>query len=79
MQALIRKESVARKRHDRPNGAPRGEGIPVRIAPDIVGKAKVVVARKNRGLGPYFSELLRAQVDRDYQEVLRELKDESVK
>ena len=79
MQTITRNETVARKRHDRPKDAPRGEGIPVRIDPDIVGKAKVVVARKNRELGPYFSELLRAQVDRDYQEVLRELKDETPK
>jgi hypothetical protein len=64
---------VARKRPDKEKREVHGEGIPVRIDPDIVGKAKVVVFRRNLELGPYLSGILQSMVDRDYHAVLKEL------
>ncbi len=75
MTTMTGSERVARKRADKEQRNVRGEGIPVRIDPDIVGKAKVVAFRRNLELGPYLSGLLVGAVDRDYHAVLKELPD----
>jgi hypothetical protein len=65
---------MAKKPVGRPKGTNnRGEGIHVRIDPDVVGKAKVIVGRNNLKLGDYLSALLKGPVDRDYAKVLGEL------
>ena len=45
MTTMTGSDRVARKRADKEKRNVRGEGIPVRIDPDIVGKAKVVAFR----------------------------------
>jgi hypothetical protein len=71
--------AVARKRPDKAKRNVKGAGIPVRIDPDIVGKAKVVAFRRNLELGPYLSGILDPAVDKDYRAVLRELGDDGPK
>jgi hypothetical protein len=69
--------TVARKKAGRPKGENnRGEGKPVRIDPDVYGKARVVAMRRNLKLGVYLSDLLSGPVDRDYSRVLGELSEE---
>ena len=69
--------TVDKKKAGRPKGANnRGEGKPVRIDPDIYGKARVVALRRNLKLGVYLSDLLSGPVDRDFSRVLGELSEE---
>jgi hypothetical protein len=65
---------VGKKKVGRPKSQHvRGEGKPVRIDPNLVGKAKLIASRRNLELGPYLSKLLEAPINRDYAAVLREL------
>jgi hypothetical protein len=65
---------MARKKADKPKKDDGDQtGKLVRIHPDVVGKAKVIVGRRNLELGPYLSELLRGPIDREYRRVLLEL------
>jgi hypothetical protein len=71
---------VANKKAGRPKGTNnRGVGVHVRLDPDVVGQAKVVIGRKNLKLGDYLSSLLKGPVGRAYQDVLGELTAESEK
>ena len=68
---------MAGKKMGRPKGTNnRGEGILVSVDPNVVGKAKVIVGRRNLKLGDFLSELLTKPVDREYAKVLGEMQRE---
>jgi hypothetical protein len=70
-------QTMATKKAGRPKGENnRGEGKPVRIDPDIYGKARVIAMRRNLKIGDYISGLLGGPIDRDYGRVLGELSEE---
>lgn len=65
---------VAKKKAGRPKSKnPRGDGMPVRLAPDVVRMAKIVTPMKGLALSEYLSELLRPAVTRDYAQATRVL------
>ena len=65
---------MGKKKPGRPKGLNnRAVGLSVRLDPDLIGMARVVVGRRRLELGPYLSELLAEPVRRDYVAVLREL------
>ena len=67
---------VAKKKSGRPKSSnPRGEGLQVRLDPDIVGKARMIANRRNLDIGPFLSGLLEAPVNREYVTLLKELKE----
>jgi hypothetical protein len=67
---------VAKKKAGRPKIAnPRGDGLQVRLDPDIVGKARVIATRRNLDVGPFLSSLLEAPINREYITLLKELKE----
>jgi hypothetical protein len=68
-------EPVAKKRGRPKSDKVRGIGVAVRIDPNLMGKARVVAARRNLDVGPYLSQLLEGPVNRDYLAVLKELSD----
>jgi hypothetical protein len=55
---------------------PGGEGSVVRIASDLVHKAKYLAAQKGISLSDYLSDLLRPAIDKDFKKAVRELMDE---
>jgi hypothetical protein len=66
--------AVAKKKAGRPKSKnPRGEGIPVRLAPDVVRMAKVVNPVKGVALTDYLSGILRPVVTRDYAQTQKKL------
>jgi hypothetical protein len=68
---------VAKKKAGRPKSAnPRGVGLQIRIAPDVVRMARAVVPMKGLTLTDYLSDLLRPTVTRDYAQTLRRLEKE---
>jgi hypothetical protein len=73
--ATLEMEPVAKKRGRPKSDKVRGVGVAIRIDPNLVGKAKVVAARRNLDVGPYLSQLLEGPVNRDYFAVLKELAD----
>jgi hypothetical protein len=65
---------VAKKKAGRPKSKnPRGDGMPVRLAPDVVRMAKVVTPLKGLALSAYLSDILRPVVTRDYAQAQRKL------
>jgi hypothetical protein len=65
--AKLERPPVAKKRTGRPKSEnPRGEGLQVRLAPDVVRMAKVVNPVKGVSLTDYLSGILRPIVTRDY-------------
>jgi hypothetical protein len=67
---------VAKKKAGRPKSPnPRGDGLQVRLDPDIVGKARMIATRRNLDVGPFLSGLLEAPVNREYITLLKELKE----
>lgn len=69
---------VGRKKKGEPKGeGGRGSGRPVRLDPDVVRKAQIVVAKDGVELGQYLSALLRAAVNKDYLRVAREINEET--
>ena len=50
---------------------PHGEGILVRISPDVVRMARMVAPTKGVTLTDYLSDMLRATVTRDYNKELK--------
>jgi hypothetical protein len=67
-------ETVAKKKAGRPKKtSTRGDGIQVRLDPDVVAKAKMIATRKNLEVGPYLSSLLEAPINREYVILLKEL------
>jgi hypothetical protein len=66
--------TVAKKKAGRPKSKnPRGDGLPVRLAPDVVRMAKVVTPMKGLALSAYLSDILRPVVTRDYAQAQRKL------
>ena len=55
---------------------PGGEGTVVRLASDLVRKAKYLAAQKGVALSDYLSDLLRPAIDKDFRKAARELMDE---
>jgi hypothetical protein len=51
----------------------RGDGIMVRIAPDIVRMARIIAPAKGEAIGDYLSGILRATVSRDYVKEVKRL------
>jgi len=56
---------------------PDGVGKPVRINADLYSKARIVAFRKNMPLGDYMSGIMQAQVERDFQQVMKDVADEA--
>jgi hypothetical protein len=54
----------------------RGVGKLVRIDPSIVTKARVVAASRGETIGDYISNMIRANVSRDYLKEIRQLEKE---
>jgi hypothetical protein len=72
--AEMERRSVAKKKAGRPASEnPRGEGIQVRIAPDVVRMARKVSPVDGVNLTDYLSNILRPVVLRDYARVQRML------
>jgi len=68
--------NVAKKKAGRPKSSnPRGDGLQVRLDPDIVGKARMIANRRNLDMGPFLSGLLEAPINREYLALLKELKE----
>ncbi len=66
--------TVAKKKAGRPKGKnPRGDGLQVRIAPDVVRMARVITPLKGVALTNYLSDILRPVVTRDYAQAARKL------
>ena len=66
--------AVAKKKAGRPKSKnPRGDGLQVRIAPDVVRMARIVTPMKGVALTDYLSEILRPIVTRDYAQAARRL------
>ena len=65
--AELERPIVAKSKAGRPKSAnPRGDGIAVRLAPDVVRTARYVAPVKGVALGDYLSDILRQTVTRDY-------------
>jgi hypothetical protein len=72
--AELEMTTVAKKKAGRPKSQnPRGDGLPVRLAPDVVRMAKVVTPMKGLALSAYLSDILRPVVTRDYAQAQRKL------
>jgi hypothetical protein len=52
---------------------PGGEGVVVRIAADLVSKAKYLAAQKGVPMSDYLSDLLRPVLDREFRKAGKEL------
>ncbi len=64
----------AKKKAGRPKSKnPRGDGLQVRIAPDVVRMARVITPLKGVALTNYLSDILRPVVTRDYAQAARKL------
>jgi hypothetical protein len=64
--------AVAKKKGEKP----RGVGIMVRVAPDVVRMARIVAPIKGMSIGDYISEIARPTVGRDYVAEIRRLEKE---
>jgi hypothetical protein len=72
--AEAERPTVAKKRAGRPKSKnPRGDGLQVRLAPDVVRMARVVTPMKGLALTDYLSEILRPTVTRDYAQAAKKL------
>jgi hypothetical protein len=56
--------------------ASKGNGIMVRIDPDVVRMARIVAPIKGQGVGHYISEIVRPAVGRDYLKQVKRLEKE---
>jgi hypothetical protein len=66
--------AVAKKKVGRPKSKnPRGDGLQVRIAPDVVRMARIVTPMKGVALTDYLSDILRPAVTRDYAQAAKRL------
>jgi len=52
---------------------PMGEGVQVRIAPDLASKARLIVGDRGIDLGEYLNEILRPRVTNDYAAMVKKL------
>jgi hypothetical protein len=71
MTSTTKAKSMA-KRRGRPE-KPGGEGTVVRMASDLVAKAKYLAAQRGIPLSDYLSELLRPVIEREFRKAGREL------
>ena len=68
---------TAKRKRGRPKAASvRGNGIPIRIDPEIVRRTRVVTAYHRVPIGEYLSAILRPCVQDDYVNVLENLRRE---
>jgi hypothetical protein len=69
---VMLKEAPMGKSKGRPN-KPGGEGAVVRIASDLVGKAKYLAAQRNMPVSDYLSDLLRPVIEREFKKAAKDL------
>jgi hypothetical protein len=55
---------------------PRGVGLMVRVAPDVVRMARIIAPAKGMAIGDYISDIARPVVNRDYLAEIRRLEKE---
>lgn len=72
MVSAVLKGSPMAKRKGRPE-KPGGEGTVVRIASDLVVKAKYLAAQKGVPVSDYLSDLVRPAIEREFRKAGREL------
>jgi hypothetical protein len=79
MVAVLERHMASKKAGRPPSGKPSNVGKMVRLDPALVAMGKLVAANRGVHLSEYFAGLLKAQVDRDYAAMLRELEKGDVK
>jgi hypothetical protein len=75
MNSTMKAKAMA-KRKGRPEKA-GGEGTVVRIAGDVVAKAKYLAAQRGIPASDYLSELLRPVIEREFRKAGKELMDDN--
>jgi hypothetical protein len=70
MSAGVKAKPMAKSK-GRP-GKPGGEGTVVRIASDLVSKARYLAAQKGVPVSDYLSDILRPVIDREFKKAGRE-------
>jgi hypothetical protein len=62
----------------RPVGRPKedGPGKPVRLAPDLVTKAKFVALSRDEPMSEYLARILEPVVERDYRALIKRMSEE---
>lgn len=68
--------SMAKKRGRPKSQSPRGDGLQVRIDPQIVGRARLIAGNRGIGVSEYVSALLDGPVAKDYAKLIREMEAE---
>lgn len=68
----IAEQPMAKKAQGRPK-KPGGEGSLVRLAPDLVSKARYIAAQRGVAMSDLLSDLLRPAIDREFRKAGREL------
>ena len=72
MAVTERERPTVAKKAGRPRSKnPRGDGLQVRIAPDVVRMARVITPLKGVALTNYLSDILHPVVTRDYAQAAR--------
>jgi hypothetical protein len=73
---MVAVESLGMAKSKRGRPPEGGKGKPVRMAADVLDKARVVAAASGVPMSDYLANLLRPLVDRDYRALARRMSEE---